>query len=79
MNFSIFSQQLEEFCFRFALNHMTAVTQTEAFHELDDQVLKDFIVKASLAGAFKNWRENLARPLDRPTGYFCFIVTVFIT
>ncbi|GFO40077.1 rcc1 and BTB domain-containing protein 1 [Plakobranchus ocellatus] len=48
------AQQLEEFCFRFALNHMTAVTQTEAFHKLDDQVLKDFIVKASLAGAFKN-------------------------
>ncbi|RUS86421.1 hypothetical protein EGW08_005799, partial [Elysia chlorotica] len=48
------AKQLEEFCFRFALNHMTAVTQTEALHELDDQVLKDFIVKASQAGAFKN-------------------------
>ncbi|XP_071085052.1 RCC1 and BTB domain-containing protein 1-like isoform X1 [Haliotis cracherodii] len=44
---------LEEFCFRFALNHMTAVTQTEAFTKLDECVVKEFIRKAALAGAFK--------------------------
>ncbi|CAL1532706.1 unnamed protein product [Lymnaea stagnalis] len=48
------AQQLEEFCFRFSLNHMTAVTQSEAFSKLDDAVLKEFIFKASQAGAFKN-------------------------
>lgn len=48
------AQQLEDFCFRFSLNHMTAVTQSEAFNKLDDSVLKDFIFKASQAGAFKN-------------------------
>ena len=47
-------QQLEEFCFRFSLAHMTAVTQTEAFSALDESVLKDFIRKAGLAGAFRS-------------------------
>jgi hypothetical protein len=28
------SRELEDFCFRFCLNHMTAVTQTEAFEHL---------------------------------------------
>jgi len=32
---------------------MTAVTQTKAFAELDETVLKEFIRKAGLAGAFK--------------------------
>nr|KAG5699291.1 hypothetical protein BaRGS_000493 [Batillaria attramentaria] len=44
---------LEEFCFRFALNHLTAVTQTEAFSKLDGCVTKEFIRKAAMSGAFK--------------------------
>lgn len=46
-------QDLEEFCFKFCVNHMTAVTQTEAFQKLDENTLKDFILKASRWGAFK--------------------------
>ena len=45
--------ELEEFCFRFALNHMTAVVQSEAFVKLNDTLMKDFILKASMQGAFK--------------------------
>ncbi|XP_070173563.1 RCC1 and BTB domain-containing protein 1-like isoform X3 [Littorina saxatilis] len=45
---------LEEFCFRFALNHLTAVTQTEAFSKLDGCVMKEFIRKAASAGAFSS-------------------------
>lgn len=47
------AKELEDFCFRFALNHMTAVVQTQAFSQLDDSVLKEFIRKAAIAGAFK--------------------------
>ncbi|KAJ8310354.1 hypothetical protein KUTeg_012219 [Tegillarca granosa] len=47
------AKELEDFCFRFALNHMTAVTQTEAFTHLDESIIKEFIRKAALAGAFK--------------------------
>ncbi|XP_005095208.2 RCC1 and BTB domain-containing protein 1 [Aplysia californica] len=47
------AQQLEEFCFRFCLAHMTAVTQTEAFIDLDEAVVKDFIRKAGQSGAFR--------------------------
>ncbi|PVD18761.1 hypothetical protein C0Q70_21313 [Pomacea canaliculata] len=39
--------------FRFALNHLTAVTQTEAFSKLDGDVMMAFIRKAGTAGAFK--------------------------
>ena len=39
------AQELEEFCFKFSLNHMTAVTQTEAFVKLDEGTVKDFITK----------------------------------
>ncbi|XP_014678367.1 PREDICTED: LOW QUALITY PROTEIN: RCC1 and BTB domain-containing protein 1-like [Priapulus caudatus] len=46
-------QELEEFCLRFALNHMTAVTQSEAFTELDEATLKRFIQRAATQGAFK--------------------------
>ena len=48
------AEELEEFCFRFSMNHMTAVTQTEAFSKLDEGTLKDFIIKAALHGAFKS-------------------------
>lgn len=47
------AKELEEFCFRFALNHMTAVTQTKAFSDLDPAILKEFIRKAGQAGAFR--------------------------
>ena len=48
------AEELEEFCFRFSLNHMTAVAQTEAFAKLDELTLKDFIIKAAVHGAFKS-------------------------
>ena len=37
------------------MNHMTAVTQTEAFSNLDEAVMKNFIVRAAESGAFKYW------------------------
>ena len=55
-----FCQELEEFCFRFAVNHLTAVTHTTAFRNLEDSVAKDFLLKAGKHGAFKNW--NSVRP-----------------
>ena len=45
---------LEKFCFKFSLNHMTAVTQTDAFLNLEENILKDFITKAANQGAFKS-------------------------
>ncbi|XP_023240881.1 RCC1 and BTB domain-containing protein 1-like [Centruroides sculpturatus] len=47
------AKELEEFCFRFALNHLTAVAQTEAFNKLDETIVKNFICKAAQHGAFK--------------------------
>ncbi|CAG5102534.1 Similar to Rcbtb1: RCC1 and BTB domain-containing protein 1 (Mus musculus) [Cotesia congregata] len=47
------SKELEDFCFKFALNHMTAVIQTSHFSKLDEATLKTFITKAAHAGAFK--------------------------
>ena len=46
--------ELENFCFKFSLNHMTAVTQTDAFSSLEENILKDFIMKAAQQGAFKS-------------------------
>lgn len=48
-------QDLEEFCFKFCVNHLTEVTQTAAFWQIDGNMLKDFICRASRCGAFKNW------------------------
>ncbi|XP_069859290.1 RCC1 and BTB domain-containing protein 2 isoform X2 [Dipodomys merriami] len=48
------AQDLEEFCFRFCINHLTVVTQTSGFAEMDHDLLKNFISKASRVGAFKN-------------------------
>lgn len=48
------AHELEDFCFRFSLNHMTAVAQTDAFSRLDESTLKDFITKAAIHGAFKS-------------------------
>ncbi|XP_030420926.1 RCC1 and BTB domain-containing protein 2 [Gopherus evgoodei] len=48
------AEDLEEFCFRFCINHLTVVTQTTGFAEMDHDLLKNFISKASKVGAFKN-------------------------
>ncbi|XP_030056338.1 RCC1 and BTB domain-containing protein 2 isoform X1 [Microcaecilia unicolor] len=48
------AQGLEEFCFRFCINHLTVVTQTQAFADMDHNLMKTFINKASRVGAFKN-------------------------
>ncbi|XP_023821965.1 RCC1 and BTB domain-containing protein 1 isoform X1 [Oryzias latipes] len=48
------AEDLEEFCFRFCLNHLTEVTQTTAFWHVDGAMLKEFVTKASRCGAFKN-------------------------
>lgn len=47
------AQELEEFCFKFALNHMAAVVQSENFAKLDEKTVKTFIINAAKAGAFK--------------------------
>jgi len=44
---------LEGFCFQFIINHLTAVTQTESFKELDGETIKKLVIQASKAGAFK--------------------------
>lgn len=48
-----FASDLEEFCFKFCINHLTAVTQTTAFNHLDEGTVKQFIKKAGQRGAFK--------------------------
>ncbi|XP_060640804.1 RCC1 and BTB domain-containing protein 2 isoform X3 [Anolis sagrei] len=48
------AKELEEFCFRFCINHLTVVTQSPGFAEMDHDLLKNFISKASRVGAFKN-------------------------
>ncbi|KAF7666962.1 hypothetical protein LDENG_00085520 [Lucifuga dentata] len=48
------AEDLEEFCFKFCVNHLTAVTQTAAFWQIDGDLLKDFMCRASCCGAFKN-------------------------
>ncbi|CAN9497541.1 unnamed protein product [Ophioblennius macclurei] len=48
------AEDLEEFCFRFCVHHLTEVTQTAAFWQIDGNLLKDFICRASRCGAFKN-------------------------
>uniref|UniRef100_A0A4W6EIZ2 Regulator of chromosome condensation (RCC1) and BTB (POZ) domain containing protein 1 n=1 Tax=Lates calcarifer TaxID=8187 RepID=A0A4W6EIZ2_LATCA len=48
------AEDLEEFCFRFCVNHLTQVTQTGAFWQVDGAMLKEFISRASRCGAFKN-------------------------
>ncbi|XP_034282768.1 RCC1 and BTB domain-containing protein 2 isoform X6 [Pantherophis guttatus] len=48
------AKELEEFCFRFCINHLTVVTQSPGFAEMDHDLMKNFISKASRVGAFKN-------------------------
>nr|BDV49870.1 MAG: RCBTB1-like protein [Metapenaeopsis lamellata majanivirus] len=47
------TKELEDFCFRFALNYMTEITLTEAFMALDELTIKTFIQRAAQHGAFK--------------------------
>lgn len=65
-------QDLEEFCFKFCVNHLTEVTQTAAFWQTDGNLLKDFICRASRCGAFKNWPQPKMITMtdaDDATGY----------
>uniref|UniRef100_A0A1B6FAI1 BTB domain-containing protein n=1 Tax=Cuerna arida TaxID=1464854 RepID=A0A1B6FAI1_9HEMI len=48
------SKGLEEFCFKFSLNHMTAVILSSGYSELDDVIAKNFIREAAKSGAFKS-------------------------
>uniref|UniRef100_A0A8C6UBI5 Regulator of chromosome condensation (RCC1) and BTB (POZ) domain containing protein 1 n=1 Tax=Neogobius melanostomus TaxID=47308 RepID=A0A8C6UBI5_9GOBI len=48
------AEDLEDFCFRFCVSHLTQVTQTQAFWQSDGAMLKEFISRASRCGAFKN-------------------------
>uniref|UniRef100_A0A672PLJ3 Regulator of chromosome condensation (RCC1) and BTB (POZ) domain containing protein 1 n=1 Tax=Sinocyclocheilus grahami TaxID=75366 RepID=A0A672PLJ3_SINGR len=48
------AEDLEEFCFKFCVNHLTEVTQTAAFWQIDGNMLKEFISRAGHCGAFKN-------------------------
>ncbi|KYQ53639.1 RCC1 and BTB domain-containing protein 1 [Trachymyrmex zeteki] len=45
-------EELEEFCFDFAVNHLKDVMRTENFDKLDENTLKTFIIKAAKTGAF---------------------------
>ncbi|XP_077393631.1 RCC1 and BTB domain-containing protein 1 isoform X2 [Festucalex cinctus] len=47
------AEDLEDFCFKFCINHLTKVTQTDAFSQMDGDMLKAFICRASRYGAFK--------------------------
>ncbi|OAD53000.1 RCC1 and BTB domain-containing protein 1 [Eufriesea mexicana] len=45
--------ELEEYCFKYALNHMSAVVLTESFTKLNEHMMKSFIIKVAQAGAFR--------------------------
>ncbi|CAG0899570.1 unnamed protein product [Darwinula stevensoni] len=47
------AEDLEDFCFRFCVNHLTSVAVTDAFRRLDEGVMKNFIEKAAYTGAFR--------------------------
>ncbi|XP_019733944.1 RCC1 and BTB domain-containing protein 1 [Hippocampus comes] len=47
------AEDLEEFCFRFCISHLTQVTQTPTFSQVDGNMLKGFIIRASYCGAFR--------------------------
>jgi RCC1 and BTB domain-containing protein len=44
---------LEEFCFRFLTNHLTEIALSGALNDLDEVCVKNFLVKAAAAGAFR--------------------------
>lgn len=45
---------MEEFCFKYAINNLTAVVKTEGYAELSEKMQLDFIIKAADAQAFKH-------------------------
>ncbi|XP_014258903.1 RCC1 and BTB domain-containing protein 1-like isoform X2 [Cimex lectularius] len=47
------AKELEDFCFNFALIHMTQVVLSKGFSSLDEVTVKNFIARAAEAGAFK--------------------------
>ncbi|XP_012222673.2 RCC1 and BTB domain-containing protein 1-like [Linepithema humile] len=47
-------KELEEFCFKYAINNLTAVVKTESYAELPEKLRFDFIIKAADARAFKH-------------------------
>lgn len=47
------AQDLENYCLRFAVHHLTAVVQTESFAKLDEATLKQFIARVAEMGAFR--------------------------
>ncbi len=52
---SLHYQDLENYCLRFAVHHLTAVVQTESFAKLDEATLKQFIARVAEMGAFRYW------------------------
>ncbi|CAB3377164.1 Hypothetical predicted protein [Cloeon dipterum] len=48
------AKELKEFVFKFCMDHLTAVVNTEGFKLLKDDVAKDFFIRAVQQGAFKN-------------------------
>ena len=48
------TEDLKEFCFRFCRNHLTIITQISGFEEMNQDLLNNFISKASIVEAFKN-------------------------
>jgi len=47
------AKDLEEFCFQFITSHLTSVSQTKSFKELDAETVKILVIEAGKAGAFK--------------------------
>nr|CAH0100079.1 unnamed protein product [Daphnia galeata] len=47
------AQDLEEYCLRFAVHHLTAVVQTETFSKLEEATMKHFISRVARMGAFR--------------------------
>lgn len=47
------AKSLEDFCFNFITSHLTAVTLTESFRQLDGETVKAIIIQAGKVGAFK--------------------------
>ncbi|CAK8672771.1 RCC1 and BTB domain-containing protein 1-like [Clavelina lepadiformis] len=47
------AEELQEFCFRFCLNHLTQIVQTESFQLLDKDIMYNFIKESAKKGAFR--------------------------
>jgi RCC1 and BTB domain-containing protein len=47
------AKELEEFSFQYMLHHLTAVVQSDAFQELDGDVIKHLIINLAENSAFK--------------------------